>query len=34
MTEPICNYDEDGDVPYIAFAPGEKGAGVELSDFA
>ncbi len=32
MDEAIYTYDEDGDILYIAFAPGEKGTGIELND--
>jgi uncharacterized protein YuzE len=32
MNEAIYTYDEDGDILYIAFAPGEKGTGIELND--
>ena len=32
MSEAIYTYDEDGDILYIAFAPGEKGTGIELND--
>ena len=32
MNEPVYTYDEDGDILYISFAPGEKGTGVELND--
>ncbi len=32
MTEPIYNYDEDSDILYISFSPGEKGTGIELND--
>ncbi len=32
MNDPVYTYDEDGDILYIAFAPGEKGTGVELND--
>jgi len=28
----IWTYDEDGDILYISFAPGEKGTGIELND--
>ena len=32
MDEAIYTYDEDSDILYIAFAPGEKGTGIELND--
>lgn len=32
MTEPIYNYDEEGDTLYITFAPGEHATGIELTD--
>ncbi|MFQ5875048.1 MAG: DUF2283 domain-containing protein [Dehalococcoidia bacterium] len=32
MNEPVYTYDEDGDILYVAFAPGEKGTGIELND--
>jgi uncharacterized protein YuzE len=32
MSEPVFNYDEDGDTFYISFAPGEKATGIELND--
>ena len=31
-TEPIYTYDEDGDILYVSFAPGETGTGIELND--
>jgi uncharacterized protein YuzE len=30
--QPVYCYDEDADTLYIAFAPGEKGSGIELND--
>jgi uncharacterized protein YuzE len=32
MTEPVYNYDEEGDTLYITFAPGEQATGIELTD--
>jgi uncharacterized protein YuzE len=32
VNDPVYNYDEDGDILYIAFAPGERGTGIELND--
>ena len=32
MTQPVYSYDEESDILYISFAPGEKGTGIELSD--
>jgi uncharacterized protein YuzE len=29
--KPILTYDEEGDILYISFHPGEKGTGVELN---
>ena len=30
--KPIFTYDEEGDILYISFHPGEKGTGVELNE--
>lgn len=30
--KPILTYDEEGDILYLSFQPGEKGTGVELND--
>ena len=30
--KPILTYDEEGDIFYISFHPGEKGTGVELNE--
>lgn len=30
--KPILTYDEEGDISYVSFHPGEKGTGVELND--
>jgi len=30
--KPIFTYDEEGDILYISFQPGEKGTGVELNE--
>jgi len=30
--KPILTYDEEGDILYVSFHPGEKGTGVELND--
>lgn len=30
--KPILTYDEEGDILYISFYPGEKGTGVELNE--
>jgi uncharacterized protein YuzE len=32
MSEPVFTYDEASDTLYIAFAPGETAAGIELTD--
>ncbi len=32
MAEPTFNYDEDGDILYISFAPGETATGILLND--
>ncbi len=32
MNEPKFTYDEDGDILYISFAPGETGTGILLND--
>jgi uncharacterized protein YuzE len=32
MIQPVYRYDEENDICYISFAPGERGTGVELSD--
>ena len=29
---PLYTYDEEGDILYVSFYPGEKGTGVELND--
>ena len=28
---PVYTYDEDGDMLYVSFTPGEKGTGIELN---
>jgi len=30
--KPILTYDEEGDILYVSFHPGEKGTGAELND--
>jgi uncharacterized protein YuzE len=30
--KPILTYDEEGDILYLSFHPGEKGTGVELNE--
>ncbi len=32
MAEPTFNYDEDGDILYVSFAPGETATGILLND--